>query len=258
MRLIDSHAHLWYDRFENDRPQMIDRARAGGVVAFVTVATDATTTNACFALAETATDVFPTAGVHPNDAGRATGDDWRVIETRAAEARCVAIGETGMDFYRDDTAHDVQRAAFARQVALAQRVDKPVIIHCREAFDSTYEIVAQAAAAGPVRGVMHCFSGGVPEAERAVALGLHISFAGPVTYKKNDALRATLRAIPRDRILIETDCPFLPPEGRRGQRNEPAFLPAIVATIASTLGSSPDDIAELTTRNAISLFRLKL
>jgi TatD DNase family protein len=168
----------------------------------------------------------------------------------------VAIGECGLDYYRDRTPKDVQIQAFERQLELARERDLPVIIHCRDAFRDVYDAVERAGL--PRRGVMHCFSGGIEEAERAVALGMCVSFAGPLTYKKNTALRDALARVPRERVLIETDCPFLPPEGKRGKRNEPAFLPFLVHELARVWSAEPSEAAALTSANALRLFRLAL
>jgi TatD DNase family protein len=256
MQIVDSHAHLHFDAFDADRAAMLSRAREAGVMAFVNVGTDAATSRASFDLAAAEPDVFPTAGIHPNDSAAATEADWRAIEALAAQPRCVAIGETGLDWYRDRTPRDVQVAAFERQIDLARRRDVPVIIHCREAFADVYATLRRARP--PHRGVMHCFSGTPREAAEAVELGLHVSFAGPLTYKKNVELRAALAAVPADRVMIETDCPFLPPEGKRGKRNEPAFLPFLVHEAAKVLGIDPGEAALRTSRNAGALFRLPL
>ncbi len=255
MVIVDSHAHLYFDRFDPDRAQVFERARAAGVVAFVTVGTDAISSKACFDLSSEHRDVFPTAGIHPNDSAKVSEADWAVIEALAAEPRCVAVGETGLDYYRDWAPKDTQRAAFARQIALARRHAKPVIIHCREAFADVYQTLAEC---GGSPGVMHCFSGGPGDAERALDLGLFVSFAGPLTYKKNAELRSVLAMTPRDRILVETDCPFLPPEGQRGKRNEPAFLQALLEVVGETLGMSAEAAGRLTSENAKRLFALPI
>jgi TatD DNase family protein len=254
VQIVDSHAHLHFDSFDQDRAEVLARARAAGVVAFVNVGTDAATSKVCFDLAAKEPDVHPTAGVHPNDSGEATEEDWEAVEALIADPRCVAVGECGLDWYRDRTPRAVQIPAFERQVALARTRGLPIIIHCREAFADVYAALRNA---GPShRGVMHCFSGTPPEAAQAVALGLHVSFAGPLTYKKNVELRAALAGVPPDRVLIETDCPFLPPEGKRGRRNEPSFLPFLVHEVGKVLGIAPAEAARLTSANADALFGL--
>ncbi len=256
MSIVDSHAHLYFEHFTPDLKETLNRARDAGVVAFVNVGTDPTTTRLSFELAAKEKDIFPTAGIHPNDAATTTEEDWAAIEAFARHPRCVGIGETGLDWFRSPNHRGVQIKFFERQIALAHELDLPVVIHCRDAHADTYEVLESLGR--PVRGVMHCFSGTPADAERAVALGLHISYAGPVSYKKNDMLRDSLKLVPLDRILVETDCPFLPPEGFRGKRNEPSYLGVTIGAVASTLGASPRDIASQTARNAVALFRLPI
>lgn len=256
MRLVDSHAHLYFEHFDADRAAVLAAARAAGVAAFVNVGTDAETTRLSFELAATEPDVFPTAGVHPNDAHVVGDADWEVVEGFARDPRCVAIGETGLDWFRNADRRREQVAAFERQIDLARSLGLPVVVHCREAFADAFEVLARVGRGTP--GVMHCFSGGVDEARRALDLGLHVSFAAPLTYKKNDALRAAARLVPEDRMLIETDCPFLPPEGRRGKRNEPALMIETLAALARARDARVEDAARATAENAARLFRLPL
>lgn len=256
MQIVDSHAHLYFDSFDADRGEMIARARAAGVVAMVNVGTDAESSTQAFALAEREPGLFPTAGIHPNDSAAATPADWERIEALVRDPRCVAVGECGLDYYRDHSPKDVQQAAFDRQVLLARDRDLPIVIHCREAFDDVFSTLRRIAPSH--RGVMHCFSGTAAQAGEAVALGLHVSFAGPLTYPKNIALREALGATPRDRVLIETDCPFLPPEGKRGKRNEPSFLTWLVHEVAKRSGEEPAAAALRTAKNARDLFRLPI
>ncbi len=256
MPIVDSHSHLCFEHFSTDLKETLQRARDAGVIGFVNVGTDPVTTSLCFKLAEAEPDIFPTAGIHPNDAATTSEEDWATVEAFARHPRCVGIGETGLDWFRSGDARDVQKAAFRRQLDWAHRLDLPVVIHCRDAHEDTYAILEDLGR--PVRGVMHCFSGTPDDADRAVALGLHVSYAGPVSYKKNDVLRASLARVPEDRLLVETDCPFLPPEGFRGKRNEPSYLSVTLDAIARTLGRGPRDVATMTARNAINLFRLPI
>ena len=253
MQIVDSHAHLHFDRFDPDRSDVLARAREAGVVAMIDVGTDAATSRAAFDLSEREPDVFPTAGIHPHDSGKATAADWDAVEALAADKRCVAVGECGLDWARDWSPRQSQLDAFERQVALARRLGLPLIIHCREAFADVYSILRRLGP--PHRGVMHCFSGGKREAAEALELGLHVSFAAPLTYPKNRELREALASVPSDRVTIETDCPFLPPEGKRGKRNEPSFLPFLVHEVARVLGVEPAEAARRTAANAVALFR---
>jgi TatD DNase family protein len=256
MQIVDSHAHLHFDSFDQDRGEVLRRAREAGVVAMIDVGTDAATSARAFELASAEAGIFPTAGIHPNDSGAATAADWERVEALIEDPRCVAVGECGLDWYRDRTPKEVQKPAFERQVRLARERDLPIIIHCREAFADVYALLRGVGSSH--RGVMHCFSGDAAQAREAVALGLHVSFAGPLTYKKNVALRDALAQVPADKVLVETDCPFLPPEGKRGQRNEPAFLPFLVHEIARASGESPERAARRTSANAQALFRLPI
>jgi TatD DNase family protein len=256
MQIVDSHAHVHFDAFDPDRAEMLSRARAAGVVAMIDVGTDAATSRMAFALAAAEVALFPTAGIHPNDSAAASPADWEAIEALAADPRCVAVGECGLDWYRDRTPRDVQLVAFERQVHLARKVGRPLIIHCREAFADVYALLRRTGP--PHRGVMHCFSGTPAQAVEALDLGLYVSFAGPLTYPKNGELRQALARVPADRVLVETDCPFLPPEGKRGKRNEPGFLPFLVHGVAQVMGIRPEEAALRTARNAVELFRLPL
>jgi TatD DNase family protein len=190
------------------------------------------------------------AGLHPNDSSRLEGE-WQAIAELARAPGCAAIGETGLDCYRDRTPLPQQERSLRAHLQLARDLDLPVILHCRDAFAPLLAVLRDEP---PVRGVMHCFSGTMADARDALDLGLHLSFAGPLTYPKNDALRAIAAWAPADRIVVETDAPFLPPQKRRGQRNEPAFLVETLATLASVRGVSLADAAALTFANATALF----
>lgn len=194
--------------------------------------------------------VYHSAGLHPNDASKLDAD-WEELEAMARTDACIAVGETGLDFFRDWTTPDQQIPSFERHLELARELDKPVIVHCRDAFERTFEVIR---AFPGVRGVMHCFSGTVREADRALELGFYLSFAGPLTYKKSDDLRDAARHAPSDRVLVETDAPFLPPQSRRGKRNEPALIVETLTKLAEVRELAFDAAAELTTANARRLF----
>jgi TatD DNase family protein len=235
---------------------VLERARTAGVVAMVTVGTDRETNAAAVALAEGLPDVFATVGIHPHDAADATEADFDAMEVLArSSAKVVAVGEMGLDFFRNLSPHDVQAKVFHRQLGLARRLGKPVVVHCRDAHAETLAILGEERV-DETGGVMHCFSADVEIAKRCLDLGLMISLAGPVTYRSARALPDVARFVPEDRLLLETDCPFLPPHPHRGQRNEPAYIAITAARVAEMRGVNVEALGAATTRNAARLFRL--
>jgi TatD DNase family protein len=253
--LFDTHAHLHVPEYDDDRDGVIARARAAGVRGLVTIGTDLSTSQAAIALTGQEPDVWATVGVHPHDAASAEASVLAEIERMALAPRVVAVGEIGLDFFRDLSPREVQVDVFRRQLELAHRVAKPVVIHCRDAHRETLAILAETGV-GEIGGVMHCFSGDVAVARRCLDLGLLISLAGPVTYKNARALPDVARFVPADRLVLETDCPFLPPEGYRGKRNEPAYLAITAARVAALRGEPLERFAAGTSANARALFRL--
>jgi TatD DNase family protein len=253
--LFDTHAHLHFPEYADDRATVLARARAAGVRGMVTIGTDLATSHAAIGLAADEPDVWASVGVHPHDAASADEALLAEIERLAHAPRVVAVGEIGLDFFRNLSPRDVQTDVFRRQLALAHRMARPVIIHCRDAHAETLAILAEGRV-GEIGGVMHCFSGDVEVARRCLDLGLFISLAGPVTYKNARALPEVARFVPADRLVVETDCPFLPPEGYRGKRNEPAYLTVTAARVAALRGEPLDRLAAATSDNARVLFRL--
>jgi TatD DNase family protein len=194
------------------------------------------------------------AGVHPHAAGAFAGraaDAARVTRAHAAAFDACGVGEIGLDYHYDFAPREVQREVFAAQLALARELDKPVIVHTREATDDTFDILA---ASGGVRGVFHCFTGDVAMARRALDIGFHVSFAGIVSFPRADSLREAARSVPADRLLVETDSPYLAPVPYRGKRNEPAFVPRVLEALAAARGATPAVLAEQTSHNFVSLF----
>ena len=253
--LFDTHAHLHFPEYAGDRAAVLARARTAGVRGFVTVGTDVATSEAAIALATEAPDVWASAGVHPHDAASADETALARVENLARHPRVVAVGEIGLDFFRNLSPRDVQVEVFRRQLELARRVARPVLIHCRDAHAETLGVLTEARVED-LGGIMHCFSGDVAVARRCLDLGLLISLAGPVTYKNARGLPEVARFVPGDRLVVETDCPFLPPEGYRGKRNEPAYLALTAARVAALRGEPIDRLATATSANARSLFRL--
>lgn len=251
--LFDTHAHLHFPGFDEDRDAVLARARAAGVRRMVTIGTDGETSRAALALAERHPDVWATAGVHPHDAAESDEAAQGEVERIAAERRVVAIGEIGLDFFRNLSPPETQERMLRRFLALARRLRKPVVLHCRDAHAEILALLGEERVAD-VGGIMHCFSGDVAIARRCLDLGLLISLAGPVTYPNARALPDVARFVPGDRLVVETDCPFLPPQGYRGKRNEPAYLTITAARVAELRGEPLDDLAARTTANARRLF----
>ena len=258
MRLFDTHAHLHFSDFAEDLDAVLDRARAAGVRGMVTIGTDRETNGAVVDLAKRLPDVWATVGIHPHDAGEAAEADFEALERVAREEpRVVGFGEMGLDFFRNLSPPDAQRQAFRRQIDIARRVRKPLVIHCRDAYDETLALLAEERA-GETGGVMHCFSGDVEIARRCLDLGLYISLAGPVTYKNARALPDVARFVPEDRLVVETDCPYLPPTPHRGKRNEPAFVALTAALVAELRKDDAERLCDALTANAATLFRITL
>jgi len=255
LELFDTHAHLHFPDFAGDLPAVMARARAAGVSRMLTVGTDPETSRAAIEIAERESDVWATVGIHPHDAEAADDAALAEIERLAAAPRVVAVGEIGLDFFRDLSPRPAQERALRSQLDLARRVGKPVVLHCRDAHDVMLPILAEHGVAD-LGGVMHCFSGDVDIARRCLELGLVVSLAGPVTYPKARALPDVARFVPVDRLVIETDCPYLPPQRFRGQRNEPAHIAITAARVAELRGETLDGLAAGLTATARALFRV--
>jgi len=253
LELFDTHAHLHFPEFDADRSAVLERARHAGVRRMVTIGTEVPTSRAAIALAEHEPDVWASVGVHPHDAGDADEAALEEIERLARGPRVVAVGEIGLDFFRDLSPREAQTRVFRRLLGVARRVRKPVIVHCRDAHAEVLAILADERV-GEVSGVMHCFSGDVETARHCLDLGLLISLAGPVTYPNARALPDVARYVPPDRLVVETDCPFLPPQGHRGKRNEPALITLTAARVAELRGEPLADLARRASDNARRLF----
>jgi TatD DNase family protein len=255
--LIDTHAHLDDDRLRADLPAVLERATAAGVVHVVTIATTAADSAACVELAARHSGLAATVGIQPNNVAAAGRSDWDAVVTLVQREHVVAVGETGLDRHWNDTPFPQQEDYFARHLELARRHGLAVVIHCREAeADVVRMLRADYEQHGVVRGVMHSFTGDAATAVACMAMGLHISFAGMLTYKNAQALRDVARGLPLDRLLVETDSPYLAPEPVRGRRNEPAYVVHTAACLAAIHGVPVEVVAEHTTRNAQALFGL--
>jgi TatD DNase family protein len=257
---VDSHAHVDGTEFDADRDEVIQRARNAGVSAILNVGTGdphGGTLERAVELAEKYGDVYVAIGIHPHDA-RLFDDTVEHLITKLAtqRPRVIAWGEIGLDFHYDNSPREVQLKVFARQLQLARDLRLPVIIHTREAEAETVQILKSEGAGSGLSGIMHCFSGSLQLAEEAIELGLLISFSGIVTFKKASELRAIAARVPSERLLIETDCPFLAPVPFRGKRNEPAFVVEVAKCLAEVRGVSLEEIARITTANFTNLFNL--
>ena len=255
----DSHAHLDAPQFDEDRAFVLRRAADAGVRAFVNVGYYPVTWQTTLALASAYPGLFACLGFHPNDA--ASWDDAMLatLAERHAHPKVVAVGETGLDYYRDAASPERQRAAFVAHLALARALDKPIVIHHREAHDDLLAILrAVVAAHGPLHGVLHAFNGGPAFAAELLTLGLHLGIGGPVTFKNATALHDAVRALPLDRIVIETDSPYLAPPPHRGRRNESAYVALVAERIAALKETDGEIIAAATTENAARLFGIEM
>ena len=267
--LIDSHCHIDGEAFDGDRDDVVRRAREAGVVAMLDIGTGDPHSDdfrRAVAVAEKYENVFASVGVHPHDAKLYDDKAEEHLIDLAKSEKAIAWGEIGLDYYYDHSPRDVQRAVFRRQIRVARNLDLPVIIHSRDADNETVEILTEEFSEETENsklktenrhGIMHCFGGTPQMAEALIPLGFMISFAGNVTFKKADNLRESARVVPLERLLIETDCPFLTPIPLRGKRNEPAYVEHTARFLAEFYGVSFEELADKTTRNFIEFFGLE-
>jgi TatD DNase family protein len=256
---IDTHAHLDDEKFRDDLPAVLERAAAAGVRQVITIATTAQDSISCVALAGQHPVLLATVGIQPNNVAEAGPEDWGQVAGLVTQPRVVAVGETGLDRHWKTTPFPQQEDYFARHLQLARQHHLPVVIHCREAEADVVRMLREDFDRhGPVRGVMHSFTGDWVTAEACLAMGLYISFAGMVTYKNAQALREVAARVPLDRLLVETDSPYLAPGPVRGKRNEPGFVVHTAACLAALRELDLARMADQTTRNARTLFPLEV
>lgn len=258
---VDSHAHIDGEEYDQDRADIIERARAAGVSIIMNVGTGDPRSGVlerAVKIAEQYGDVYAAIGVHPHDA-RLFDDEAAALIKRlvAQSSRVIAWGEIGLDYHYDHSPRDVQREVFARQLRLAREINLPVIIHSREADSDTIDILRAEMKDSEKAGVMHCFNGSLDLMAGVLDLGFMISFAGNVTFKKAEELREAARVVPLERLLVETDCPFLTPVPFRGQRNEPARVVEVARSLAELRGMTTEEMGQLTASNFVSFFNLK-
>jgi TatD DNase family protein len=250
--IVDTHCHLDFDAFDEDRDDVLARAAATGVRALVLIGIHPISWRGTAQLAASYPAIVRAVGYHPTSVSNEwSADAWDLLRDELRGDDIVALGEIGLDFYRGDDNRVGQAEAFRAQLDLARTLELPVVIHQRAAEEETLRILSEYT---PCRGVMHCFGGDRDYAERCLALGMHLGIGGVATFKRSDDVRDSIAAAPLDRLVIETDAPFLAPQAHRGARNEPAYLEDVVRVIANVRGSTADAIAEATTSNAASLF----
>ena len=257
MQLVDTHCHLDLGHFDKDRDEMIQRAVEAGVTRMILPAVDLQNSEAVLKLAEQYDCLYAAVGVHPNSTAGWQSADIKTIESLAKHPKVVAIGEIGVDYHWDKSPKATQHRAFAAQMELAADLNLPIIIHNRKASDDCVALMAQSPLVGRANaGVMHSFSAPEAVAQQALEMGFYLGFTGPLTYKKANDLRHVAAQVPLDRILLETDAPFLSPTPKRGKRNEPSYVPFIADRMAAIHQMSVKEIGRITTRNAETLFNL--
>jgi TatD DNase family protein len=259
MKIIDSHAHLEGEPFAEDREAMLERARAVGVEMLLAIGSGtspAERIDAAIPFAEAHNWIYATVGVHPHDAGAATEEHFATLAQLAKHPKVIAWGEMGLDYHYDHSPRDVQQRVFRRQLELARAAGQPIVIHCREAWADCLAILQDDWAPSGLGGIFHCFTATMDEARRGIEMGFMISFAANITYPKMQHLRDVARELPLDRILTETDSPFLSPQIRRGKRNEPASVVEVAKTLASVRNLPVEEIASRTADNFRAFFGL--
>jgi TatD DNase family protein len=252
--LVDSHCHLDFPDFEEDRDAVVDRAGAAGVGLMVSISTRVARFPALRAMVERYPEVYCSVGTHPHNAAEEPDVTTANLVRLSADPKVVAIGEAGLDYHYDNAPRDAQERGFRTHIAAARATGLPLVIHAREADDDVARILEEETEKGAFPAVLHCYTGGRDLARRAIALGHFISFTGILTFKKSDALRAIAQGLPADRILVETDAPYLAPGRHRGKRNEPAFVVETARVLAETRSVSPEEMARQTTENFFRLF----
>lgn len=248
--LVDTHSHIQLADYDENRDEVLDRARAAGVT-MMAVGVDVPSSVAAIELAKNHSDIFATVGLHPHDAagekGEIAEEDFAAIAKLAEDPSVLAIGECGLDFYYNNSPKDIQIDIFKKQIELALKLDKPMVWHVRDAFIDFFEVVDQYPG---VRGIVHCFTGTESEMQQAIDRGFYIAYNGIMTFTKDEAQLETIKATPLDRIVLETDCPWLAPKSHRGRPNEPAYIVETTQFIADLRGDNYDDFCSVTTKNA--------
>jgi TatD DNase family protein len=258
MELIDSHAHIDFPQFAEDRDAMLDRARAAGISTLLAIGTGPgpEKLDAAIPYTEAHDWIYTTVGIHPHEANEVTQAHLNELERLARHPKVIAWGEIGLDYFYDHSPRDIQEKVFREQMALAQQAKLPIIIHCRDAWSDCLNLLDEVWRPTGLGGILHCFTSTLEDAQRGIEMGFLVSFAGNSTYPKTQNLRDVAKALPLEKILIETDAPYLAPQPWRGKRNEPAYVVEVARTLASVRNCSPDEVAAATTENFRRFFGL--
>jgi TatD DNase family protein len=253
--LIDTHVHLNTDKFKDNLHEVIKRAQDNDVNMMIVVGFDQKTNKRAIHIAERHSFIYATVGYHPTDAKNITDNDFEYLETLLQHEKVVGVGECGLDFYWDKEHKEDQIRVFQKQIELSQKYNKPLIIHMRDASEATYEVLAQYK---NLQGIMHCYSGSAEMALRFIDLGLHISLGGPVTFKNGHKPKEVAKQVPLDKLLVETDSPYLSPHPFRGKTNEPMRVKLVAEEIAKVRNISYEEVSDATTNNALKLFNIEV
>ncbi len=258
MQIVDSHAHLEFPQFDEDRDAMLGRAREAGIEMLLAIGsgTGPDRLNAAIPFAEQHDWIYATVGIHPHEAQLATEEHFEKLDELGKHPRVIAWGEMGLDYFYDHSPRDVQQQVFRRQLGQARAAKLPIVIHCRDAWPDCLEMIERDWKSSGLGGIFHCFTGTLEEAKRGLDMGFLISFAGNVTYPKMQPLRDVAKQLPLDRILTETDSPFLSPQGRRGKRNEPAYVVEVARALGNVRDLPGEEVAAATAANFQRFFGL--
>ncbi|MGA7090801.1 MAG: TatD family hydrolase [Candidatus Acidiferrales bacterium] len=258
MDIVDTHAHLEFANFDEDRAAMMERARAAGISTLLAIGSGSGVErlDAAIPFAEQHDWIYATVGIHPHDAAAATEETYARLEELARHPRVIAWGESGLDYYYDHSARETQQQVLRRQLGQARAAKLPMVIHCRDAWTDCLAILDAEWRSSGLGGIFHCFTGTLEEARRGIEMGFVVSFAGNVTYPKMQQLRDVARELPLDAMLTETDSPFLPTQGRRGKRNEPAFVVEVAQALANVRNLAPEEMAARAAANFRRFFRI--
>jgi TatD DNase family protein len=255
LNIIDTHAHLQWKSFDHDRRMAIERAKQAGISTIINIGYDIDSCEIGLEMAKTYDGLYAALGIHPHESRSLSDSVLARLEKLSRSNKVVAIGESGLDFYRNLSPKNIQKEAFEKHLILAGNRNLPIVVHVRDAYKEVYEILSKHS--GNLRGVIHCWSGDSELAKAYLDLGFYLSVAGPVTYSTAVQLKVIAKDVPLDRLVVETDCPWLAPQSQRGERNEPSFLPEVITKIADLRNISAEAVAKHTTSNARRLFNIE-